>query len=131
MALLDDIASVLQAAGVGTPGVDLFLGMMPDAPDRATAIYEYAGEPPEFDHDELSPAIRRMRIQVMCRDPDYEAARTQADATFNALCAIANRAINGTRYLRIEPLQSTPFSLSRDQSNRVRIVCNYRITSAE
>lgn len=44
MMLLNDIANYLQLNGIGTNGVTLFQNDLPEVPDNAVAIYEYAGK---------------------------------------------------------------------------------------
>jgi hypothetical protein len=66
------------------------------------------------------------RIQAVARAATYSAARTKIGAIFTALHAVNNTTLSGTLYLSIEAVQS-PFFLERDQSDRVKMVCNFHV----
>lgn len=115
MSVLHDLASVAQAAGCGTPAVDLFTATMPDDPPNVAALQQYGGLAPRrtvpcnISHE--SPAI-----QVAVRATTYEAAEARAYALWHAL-AFSNRVINGVTYLDSAP-QQAPFLLRRDDNAR-------------
>jgi len=119
--LLDDIASYLQTNGVGTVGVDIFLGSWPVGPNNAVAIFEYAGEPPDLHWPGEYPGL-----QVQVRNKSYEAGRQKIEQVKNVLHGVAETVVNNHRYLLIRANQS-PFFLERDENNRAVFVCNFRV----
>lgn len=119
--LIRDIAQILQSNGIGTLGVDIFLGQLPASPDNVVAIFEYAGEPPD-----LHANIEYPGLQVMVRNKRYDAGRQKIEQARNVLHGIVETVINGHRYLLIRANQS-PFLLERDENNRAIFVCNFRL----
>jgi hypothetical protein len=121
--LLEDLATALQDADVGTLGTNLFLGWLPDAPDNALALYETGGQPPSYTHHALTPAIARPSIQVMVRDHEYVSGRERIDEAYAVLCGLSS-------YLAIQPIQP-PFALGRDAHDRARFSVNFNLTIVE
>lgn len=128
MAMLDEILGFLQAQGVGTAGADLFASMLPEAPDAVIAVYEYAGRPAEYVHEQPGPAYEQPRIQIVARASreDYASARDRAMRAYTMLGAVVNQALSGTRYLKITPLQ-TPFAMQTDKLARPHVGFNCEI----
>lgn len=126
-----ELATYLQAAGVGTAATDLFVGMMPPSPDKLVFVAETGGlEPTETMGSNTPPAWENPTIQIICRgdrpDPSktpYIDARTKARDVWNALTLVANDDLSSTRYFRIHPLQS-PFLIGIDESGRPLIGFN-------
>jgi hypothetical protein len=119
MGLLEDLAAALQAASIATLSTDLFLGLMPDAPHAALALYEFAGFPPLYTHHSQHPALERPSVQLLVRDQDYATGRARMDEAYAVLCGV-------TTYLAIQPAQM-PFALPRDLHNRPRWSVNFNI----
>lgn len=127
--LLTEIGSLLVANNVGVLGTDLFLGRMLDKPDIQTVVYEGAGSSPLEVMGPSLPPNEHPRIQVVCRGQpeDYVGPRTKLDAVWRVLAGVLDVVIDGTRYLRIEPVGS-PFVLNRDESQRVLVSANFDVT---
>lgn len=125
--ILDDLAQVfLPAAGLGLIfGTNLYAGLMPDHPDVASTLFEYPGAKPEYVMGAANPlpAIAHPRVQVVSRNPDYQAGRDVIEQIVRTLEAVCNQTINGTYYERIERLQD-PFLMHRDTSRRCFFACN-------
>lgn len=119
--LVRDIAQLLQNAGVGTLGVDIFLGQLPASPDNVVAIFEYTGEPPE-----LHSNIEFPSVQVLVRDNGYNAGRLRIGQAQSTLHGVHETLVNGKRYLLIKANQSPAF-LERDGNNRVIFIINFTI----
>lgn len=124
MAFLDSIGLYLQAAAVGTVGTDLFKGQMPDVPEVAACIYEYAGSPPEQAHNARQSV--RPGLQVVVRNSDYEAARAKIETIFNLLDRVTNTDVQGLDVIKIEAVQS-PFPLGIDDNGRYRLAVNFQV----
>lgn len=125
--MLQDIADHLQGYGVGTQGTDLFYGSLPDAPDAAVCIYEYAGSPPEYVFEGL--AYENPGLQAVARAATYVAARAKIQVVMDALTAKGSVVLNGTQYGLIGPRQS-PFPLGSDAQGRPILACNFDVIKA-
>ena len=146
--MLADISTYLKDQGVGTPGTDMFLGLMPDQPDNCVALYEYAGSPPDLHWNGEYPGL-----QVRVRNKSYAAARAKIREIMAALHGLYEQTLSdgskgnggegpvgdgdegeggepipatGTRYLLIKA-RGSPEILKRDASNRVELVLNFEI----
>lgn len=124
MADLDAIATVLQTAGVGTVGTDLFKGRMPHEPAACTSLQTYPGMPPQYIQEQAAPGYERPAFQLVVRNPDHVTAETKARLAFTTLAAIRNQTASGVRFVAIRPFQS-PFELPRDDNNRVLYAFNF------
>ena len=122
--LLDEIGAHLQANGHGGIGADLFLSLLPNAPDDVVSLHEYPGEPPTHVKGRRGAVHESPRFQVVSCSKSYGKAREKAEAIHRLLDGFAGE-LGGVGYGRIAALTS-PFFLSRDDAGRTRIVCNYR-----
>lgn len=131
MALLDDIASVLEDASVATFGTDLFAGSFPTAaPDECLAIFVYPGAAGVDTFGLASgggPRLEQPRVQVMGRGAYFDVVMARVQAAYAALSAVVEQDINGKRYARIEP-QSPPFGLGEDSKGLQRCAANFQCT---
>ena len=122
MAILEELRNYLLSNGV----TGVFMVKMPDTPDDAVCLYEYAGIPPEFAHD--GQQWENLRVQAVARDAklNYANARAKAQSVYNVLNGTVNTTIDSSRYLKILALQS-PFPMGADENDRPRIVVNFEI----
>lgn len=119
--LLDDIKTFLIANGI----TDIYKTDMPDEPNEAVCLYEYAGFGPQLDHGGI--AWRNPAIQVSVRSQDYQTARAKIESIYLLLSALINSQVGvGTQILHATPVQE-PFSLGPDLQGRVKLVCNFDI----
>ncbi len=136
--MLNEIGAYLETKNVGTVGVDIFLGLMPDQPDSCIALFEYAGSPPDLHWNGEYPGL-----QVRVRGTSYAAARTKIGDVMNVLHGLYEQVLpgevepdgeggpagppaSGTRYLLIKA-RGSPEVLTRDASDRVEFVVNFTI----
>jgi len=119
--MLSDISTYLKNQGVGTPGTDMFLGLMPDQPDNCIALFEYAGSPPDLHWNGEYPGL-----QVRVRNKSYAAARTKIGEAMTALHGLHEQTLSDTRYLLIKA-RGSPEILKRDANNRVELFVNFEI----
>ena len=90
---LEDLGAYLDAHGIATLGVDLFLGTIPletsggAIPDGLLALQEMGGAPSLAVHDGAKQVIEQPAVRVLARGAphDYLDARTRAQAAFLAL----------------------------------------------
>jgi hypothetical protein len=121
--LLDDIGTLLQAAGVGQLGVTLFKSFMPASPDTAVALIEYGGLAPER-HMAALPGrmtLEQPSIQLLSRSTDYVIARDKAELAFRALDGYSGT-LGGRRYW--VAANQSPYYLHRDANDRAWIAFN-------
>lgn len=128
--ILDEIAAYLSVNAVGTVGTDIFKSLMPEDPDFAIGIFEYAGRPSDKSFG-TTIQIENARFQVLVRSDResttagaYSAARSKARDVHLLLDGKGALALSGVDYLFIEALHP-PFFLQRDENERVLIACNY------
>lgn len=122
-----DIATMLEAAGVGSFGFTLFVSMLPQDPDLCIAVIDTGGAEPV---DSLTGIIfEEPTIQVRVRAGDYSAAYSKAKEVFDALHAKHNTTESGTYYPRIRAMSGI-LSLGRDARNRSEFSLNFRLYRA-
>ena len=119
--MLTDIGTYLKNQGIGTPGTDIFLGLMPDQPDNCVSLFEYAGSPPDLHWAGEYPGL-----QVRVRNKSYAAARAKIGEIAKELHGLHEQMLSGTRYLLIKA-RGSPEILKRDASNRVELVLNFEV----
>ena len=119
--MLNDISTYLKEQNIGTPGTDMFLGLMPDQPDNCLAFFEYAGSPPDLHWNGEYPGL-----QVRVRNKSYSAARTKIGTVMKKLHGLCEQTLSGTRYLLIKA-RGSPEILKRDSNNRVELFVNFEI----
>ncbi len=127
--ILDDFGDYASTGGIGlTTGTNLFLGMLPDAPDRAAAFYETGGFFPvhAMSASAGNAAVERPRVQAVTRAPTYQGARQLMHNLFQRFDGVSNQTINGTRYLSILAV-SSPAAMGADPSGRARCVTNFDV----
>ena len=121
---LDDIADLLSS-GLSTSTwirrTTVFTGILPAAaPDRSLLVGEPTGGYGSVFTMSTGPnspnRVDRPRFQVWHRAgaEQYQAARQDAQNSFNLIHQLGPRTINGTSYLWMAGVQSQPFSLPPD-----------------
>jgi hypothetical protein len=132
--ILDELATLLQTAGVGTISTTLFKGQVPlDSPATVAtplvALLEIPGLPPLRAHD--GQRIGQPVIQIVSRGAPhgYAQARAKAQQAWDALDGVTNTTLSGVAYLQIQALQE-PFLLKIDDSHRPFLVFSVRCMRA-
>jgi hypothetical protein len=124
--LLVDLTEYIEANTSLVSDQDLFASILPDITDPCVALLEYKGAAGlETMGAGTLPAISVPKFQVISRATDYLTSHNNAWEVHRALIAISNTTINSVPYLRVQPLQTEPFFLERDDSRRVYFCCNY------
>lgn len=128
MAILDSLATYLQAQGQGTVATDIFLTRMPDTPDACIALYESQGVGPAHTFGNGVYAIDHQRIRVMCRAQrnDYPTARSKATAIRDILGAVRNTSLSGIGIMCILAT-SEIYPYTRDGDDRPLIGCDFTV----
>lgn len=140
MSVVDDLALVLQSAGVGTIGTDLFAGGfgLPDIPggDPATGIVGVLLSPASeaatraMAAGPSAPPMEHPRVQILARALDWDTASGKADAVVAALDWYGPATVNARHYEHVEALQRPPFLLERDALNRYVFAMNFAVARA-
>lgn len=123
MSLVTDVKAYLVAQGQAT---NTFMGRLPDTPDSATAIFQYAGRNPLFVHNTAGISIDRPALQILNRATTYAEAEARALALYALLAAVVNTTMGSTTYQRVEPL-AAPFLLNRDELDRTVFAQNHYV----
>lgn len=98
MSLLDDVASLLVAASLGTVQQDIFLGAQPDSPETTITLYETGGwNVPDCPDENLEYPTFQARV----RNADYDAGKVVLKGFKASLNWQHETIINGVRYLLI------------------------------
>jgi hypothetical protein len=126
--MLEALAERLQSASVAFPAQDLFIGLMPDKPDRCVAIYEYAGAQPLEVLVNNSATLERPSVQVLVRAArnDYPSAKALISSVRNSLTGITNETISGERFLRVNQISSIN-ALGVDDNERPRFTLSLQV----
>lgn len=119
--MLTDIGTYLKNQGIGTPGTDIFLGLLPDQPDNCIALFEYAGSPPDLHWPGEYPGL-----QVRVRSTNYSGGRAKIGEIVDLLHGLHEQELSGTRYLLIKA-RGSPEVLKRDSGNRIEFFVNFEI----
>jgi hypothetical protein len=130
---LDDMASVLVTAGVGTLGVDLFLSskaVIPSGTGPYITLTEtggmgvggFRGEGGRVQNKARSSTVRP-GAQVLVRASSYNTARSKSNAALDALDGLWNTKINGVAYLSVTARQE-PTDAGVDEAGRAVVVFN-------
>jgi hypothetical protein len=130
--VLEDLALLLQTAGLGTLASTLFKSGLPmdvaggTTVDAVIALIEVPGLPSQRVH-ERTAVLDQPVVQVIIRgEPHgYADARTRAQAVFTTLDGLSNQTLGGVSYLWITALQP-PFFLKSDELERPLIAFNVR-----
>ncbi len=119
--MIGDIGAYLASRGVGIIGTDIFLGTMPDMPDRCLALYALEGERPEFNWDAERPALL-----IRVRGADQAEADELIASVWRELWNLTGIEVNGTAYHRIEARGSVA-PAGRDARGRVYYLANFAV----
>lgn len=123
---INDCLTYLAGAGLGlTPGVNLFLSLLPDSPDQAVVLDEYPGDT-DWTMSTALPAVEEYHFQLTSRDTEenYNTNQIRIQAIYRSLITVSNQTIGGTLYLWFEPVH-TPTFLHRDEKRRIHHVFSF------
>lgn len=127
--ILDDIATHLAANSTRlTVGTNLTKGYMPASPATCTTIFETGGLAPikAFSTGTVDRVWEQPSIMVHSRSTDYQTARNTIEDVFTILDGIGNTTLSGTRYGRIDAIQS-PIDIGQDSNDRHMLSVNFNV----
>ena len=130
MSWLTDIVERLEAAGVGTVGVDFFYGVMPDTPKFCGAVIPYPGRQPQEQFGATGPWLLTPRAQFSWRaeTPDgFELAFGKATAAFDSLSSVGHAVtVGSTKIYSLDVLQ-TPNVLFLSEAGSPVVGFNFEV----
>ncbi len=95
MTTSEALATLLQEAGQGTLGVDLYWDHLPDTPTPALAVVVSEELWERGSHDAAAPSMVAELVQIVSRAATVEDARARADAAQAALARRWDRNMGG------------------------------------
>lgn len=130
MSVLAELAAYLETETLGTQGVNLFYGILPEsAPDAAIVLFEYPGMPNEPVMGGRTVRLEYPSIQAMTRGvkDDYDGPMLKLRQVVESFTKIGDQTIGGVLYLSILA-KHTPARLNQDENHRWRHVCSFAVT---
>ena len=126
--MLEALADRLQSASIAFAAQDLFLGLMPDQPDKCVALYKYAGAQPLEVLTNNSATLERPSVQVLVRAGrnDYPTGKALMEAVRDSLTEITNETISDQRFLRVNQISSIN-ALGVDANDRPRFTLSLQV----
>jgi hypothetical protein len=124
--VLDAIATLLQTAGYGTIGTDLFYPEMPDQPDDCLALADFPAGAPEMQLGYGRVGLEILRVQVTVRAALYDTGRTRIEGIVTELAKVLNQSVSGVRYLATVP-NRTPSSIGRDPNGQYLFTVDFDV----
>lgn len=135
--LLDDVATALETAGVGTvktsgnsPTWPVYKGgRVPATPTQGLLWlkeYQLAGPIREMSATLGAMVAEEVGLSVQVRHADYDTARSKAEAVVTALHNLTGT-LGSTRYLLVE-LTGTPVEVSRDTDASHVFATSFKVT---
>lgn len=135
MAFLDDMATVLEAAGVGTikttvnnPAWPIYVGMeMPGTQTPAIMVVQSPASPAPIDvmgQAVGAPIFRIRSFHVTVRNESPETASAKGEAVFAAL-----HGYKAGAYTQVKAMGAVTLLAQRDELQMARVVCDYEAWS--
>lgn len=119
--LIDDVATYLEANGIGTVGQNIFVSFMP-VDLTGVAVFDTGG----YQNDEYLP-IAHATFQIYIREDSYLSARQKADNIVALLQGLNHTALKSggiTPYIIL--MVGEPNHIGRDERNRDEMTINFR-----
>lgn len=134
---LDNIGTILVAAGVGTIGTNgnIFKTTKARIPTGAgpyLTLIETGGSGPEGTHnDDDRPAFVKPNLQMVARGQSYVAAKAMVQAAYSALYTFGRKSqfVQGVWFRSMAPLQE-PFDTGVDGQGRATVTVNFAVVKA-
>lgn len=130
MALLDELISLLETAGVGTEDTDIFQtskSLIPAGVGPYLSLVETGGTAPENTHNAVStPAYQRPTVQILVRAESPADSAEMIRAAYDALVGVRNTTVSSVFYREIRPMQE-PTDLGLDSTGRHRMAFNVMV----
>jgi hypothetical protein len=124
----DDLVAFFVAEGIGVKNTTLFLGSKAVPKEGSVlVVIDTPGMRPQRVHDRVGPSVRRQIAQITARAVNAPDAKALIERAYQAIFAVVNRTINGTRYLSITPLSDIgDLGTTEESPSRVKFGFNVR-----
>ena len=116
-----DIAEILDNAGILSSGEDVYYSTMPDGVLPCISVHDTGGFEPDAAIDYYKPTV-----QVRFRAVDYDSAYALAALVLTTLHALYEQTVNSTRYIAIWAM-SDILQLGQDENKNHLLSLNFRI----
>ena len=127
MAFVDDLVTKLQTDGVGTLGVNIFVGSRTSQPVKSFPILHIkktgGTSPEQTQNATLRPAFLQPGAQIVAVHQDADVAEAYASSAYYSLGQVRNEFINSGWYRRIRCLQE-PYDISVNDDEQSQFVFN-------
>lgn len=125
MGMAEDLATYLDNQSTRfTIGTNLFINDLPHEPGTCSALIEQPGIAPRYTiGNSTKPAWENPGFQMTFRSTSSTKGRANAQAAWDVLESVANQALSGTTFMRVNLTQS-PFFLRRDAQDRAIFAFN-------
>lgn len=127
MGFIESIADRLQTQSLGTKGVNLFVGVLPETDSMATVLNESSGEIIETNAVGIALFQPSLQVRVRGLAEDYATPKARIEDIQTALAALPDATYTGVRILRIRP-QGTILALGQDNNMRFEFTANFQVT---
>lgn len=118
MKLLEVLASVLQSAGIGTVGQDIFWFHMPENHVGVLLLPPLEG----IERDENVPGYKKAYFRAVIRNTDYQSALTVANQVASAL-DFHRVTVSGVKFKRVRPT-TDPIPFPVPESDVIEVSVN-------
>lgn len=123
--LIEDIATILDDAGVGVLGTDMFIGSLPTTPNNAIVIVQTTGTEPDSELPLDNPTF-----QILIRNTTYTGGQEKLGDVKDALHQFSNQEIGDTYFYYILA-NTNGGSIGRDEQDREEFSINFRCSVRE
>jgi hypothetical protein len=120
--LINAIADLLAAEGLGTVGTNLFVGHLPQEPDTALAIFPTGGFPADGTYPLDEPTF-----QLRSRSLDWATGYGLLTQAYTELHGLHHTTLDGHWVVNCLGLQSAPTGIGRDEAGREEFTINFRL----
>ena len=118
-----DLVILLERVGLGTTGIDLFVGMMPDLPDFCIAAYDTGGRPPSARFLRDEPTVQ---IRVRGNTKDLLSAAAKMQEIRDALLNSGDQTVDSSTYIQYHEFLGV-INWPRDDKDRPMLSTNFRL----
>ena len=104
--------------------VDLYIALLPDAPDNVAALYDKSGEAPV--NDLSGTSIQYSDVLILVRDLDYQQAFTRLQKLDEAVNLTRNQVYNQHTFILVHRISDVVFNYF-DEKKRAVASATYRV----
>ncbi len=123
--IAEDLALYLQAKGLGTKDVDLFLNFQPDTPDNCVTVYDESAPGLEESH---ALSVDQFGVQIIVRNKTSTGARDALIAIHKNLAGYGGkRFVSGGAMVHALFITTPPSSIGMDDKGKAEWTAHYHL----